>query len=99
MALGRNGEAADDWSRALAHDDENPDAHLGRAQALLLLGQVDAALADLEKAIALCGPAPRRIRRIALLYAQCLPARPDRLSRVLALAARTLDRGGRSATR
>ena len=72
-------------------DPEDPEAYLGRARAFLALGQWDQALADLERAGAWAGGRPWLLSRITLAYARCLPGRPDRLPRVLALGRRTLD--------
>jgi tetratricopeptide (TPR) repeat protein len=89
MALGRNKEAIDDWNAAAIYDPEDPRVYLGRARAFLRLGQWDQALADLERAAGWAGERAGLLARITLTYAACLPERPDRLPRVLALGRRT----------
>jgi hypothetical protein len=77
-----------DWSLALGLDPENPTAFLGRAEALLGLRQWDAALADLEQAAGWSDGRPGVGLRIALDYARCLPQRPGRLPRLIAVVRR-----------
>ena len=50
MALGRDEAAVRDWSLALDEDPEDPEAYLGRRQALIRLRLHDRALVDLEQA-------------------------------------------------
>lgn len=88
MALGRFEEALKTWSLALDDDPEDSRLYLGRARALMRLGLRDRALVELEQA-ADWGPdqAPL-LARIALVYAACLPSRPDRIPRWLSLVHR-----------
>jgi hypothetical protein len=53
---------------------------------LLLLRQWDPALADLEKAAHWSDGHAGLLARTTCVYAACLPARPDRLTRTLTLA-------------
>ena len=92
MALGRNRAALEDWSRALAYDPEDPRAYLGRARTFSRLGQVEHAMADLERAAGWAGERAELLAPITLAYAACLAERPGRLPRVLALGRRTCDR-------
>jgi eukaryotic-like serine/threonine-protein kinase len=89
MALGREQQALDDWSRAIAYDPEDPRAYLGRARAFFRLRRLDQALADLEQAAGWAGEHRRLLFPITLAYAACLPERPDRWQRVLSLSRRT----------
>jgi tetratricopeptide (TPR) repeat protein len=88
LALGNVEAAVRDWNLALAHDQEDPDAFLGRARAFLRLGWWDHARADLEQAAAWTDDWPRLGLPIVLGYARCLLARPEQFPRVLTLAAR-----------
>ena len=84
-ALGRHEAAAEVWAELVEADPDDPRAHLGLATARRRLGQWDRALASLESAAALVEPGTPAAWRVALAYTACLPARPDRLGRVLAL--------------
>ena len=86
--LGRASESAADWTLALRDDPEDAAAFLGRARCFIALGRLEPALADLESAADWSGNRPAVLARIARVYASCLPARPNRLSRVLGLAYR-----------
>jgi tetratricopeptide (TPR) repeat protein len=91
--LGRYAEARDAWNQALITDPDDPGAFVGRARAFLRLGQWDQALADLEDATDLAPADPPTRRALFLTYASVLPARPNRLPRVVSLARATfLDR-------
>ena len=89
MALDRNKAAVEEWSRAVAHDPEDPRAYLGRARTYFRLGQVEHAMADLERAAGWAGERAELLAPITLAYAACLAERPGRLPRVLALGRRT----------
>jgi tetratricopeptide (TPR) repeat protein len=84
--LGRDRAARDAWSRVLTLDPEDASAYLGRARAGLRLGRIDPALADLEQAAVWGDDRAGLLARVAASYACCLPERPDRLPRVVALA-------------
>jgi tetratricopeptide (TPR) repeat protein len=88
MALGRHEAAVRDWSLALDDDPEDPEAYLGRAQALIHLRRLDRALVDLEQAADWAADNPTLLPRITAAYAGCLGARPDRFPRWLRLARR-----------
>jgi tetratricopeptide (TPR) repeat protein len=90
MALGNADVAARDWSLALIHDPEDPRAFLGRARAFLRLQRWDNARADLEQAAAWTDDWASLGWPIVAGYLRCLPARPDQLPRVVALARRAL---------
>ena len=62
---------------------------LGRARTLSRLGQVEHAMADLERAAGWAGERAELLAPITLAYAACLAERPGRLPRVLALGRRT----------
>jgi tetratricopeptide (TPR) repeat protein len=93
-ALGRTGDAVNEWTLAHEADSQGPDACLGRARCLLKLGRWDEALADLEAAAALSSDQPARLAQVARTYALCLVRYPDRLTRVLSLARRAAEAGG-----
>jgi serine/threonine protein kinase/Tfp pilus assembly protein PilF len=86
--LGRASESAADWTLALRDDPEDAAAFLGRARSFIALGRLEQALADLESAADWSGNRPAVLSQIALVYSSCLPARPNRLSRVMGLACR-----------
>ncbi len=83
--LGRLAEAAELWSQLAEADPTDVRAHLGLAIAWRHLRQWDRSLASLEAAAALVEPRSRLLGRLALAYLACLPARPDRLPRVVTL--------------
>jgi serine/threonine protein kinase/predicted Zn-dependent protease len=87
-ALGRDEAAVREWSLAVDQDPEDPRAFLGRASAFLKLKRTDRAVVDLEQAADWAPEDPALLIRIAATYASCLPSRPDRFSRWLALARR-----------
>jgi serine/threonine protein kinase/predicted Zn-dependent protease len=87
-AAGRPSESAADWTLALRDDPEDAAAFLGRARCFIALGRTEPALADLESSADWSGDRPVILARIALTYASCLPARPNRLGRVMGLAFR-----------
>ena len=89
MSLNRDQAALQEWSRALAHDPEEPRSFLGRARSFSRLGQVEPAMADLERAASWAGERAELLAPITLAYAACLPERPGRFPRVLALGRRT----------
>lgn len=89
-ALGREEQALDAWSRAIALDPERPEFYLGRARVSIRLNRWDAALADLEQAESWSSPEKKMRLAIAASYALCLPARPDRIGRALHCLARVL---------
>ncbi len=91
LALGRVQEALEAWSEQLRSDPDDPTAYLGRSLAARRLGLWDQALADLEAAAAESADRPRLLARVVASYALCLPARPNRLGRVLSLARRTAE--------
>ena len=86
-ALGRPNEAVEAWSATLVADPDDASAALGRARSLASLRRFDAALADLEVAAG----DPSLLPGVTLTYASLLPDRPDRLPRVLNLAAEMLS--------
>jgi tetratricopeptide (TPR) repeat protein len=90
LALGQAEQAVHAWTLALRHDPEDPRAFLGRARALLRLGRWDNARADLEQAAAWTDDWASLGWPIVVTYLRCLPARPEQLSRVVALARRAL---------
>jgi serine/threonine protein kinase/Tfp pilus assembly protein PilF len=90
MALGNAELALRDWSLALIYDPEDPRAFLGRARAFLRLRRWDNARADLEQAASWTDDWASLGWPIVVSYLRCLPARPDQLPRVLALARRAL---------
>ena len=85
MHLGRPAESAELWDRLLAADPQDLRARLGLAQARRQLGEWDRALASLEEAAGSVGDRSPLLGRLVVSYASCLPARPDRLPRVLTL--------------
>ncbi len=85
-ALEAPASALAEWSQALNEDPQNPELFLGRALDSLRSGQWHLALADLEDAAQHAADHPAILSRITLAYAACLPARPNRLPRVLMLA-------------
>jgi serine/threonine protein kinase/lipoprotein NlpI len=89
LAIGRIVEAANDWSRALIHDPEVPEAYLGRARAEMMLGQWQLAISDLELAASWAHADPRIELEITLAYFNCLRYHPTSTRRWLALAKRT----------
>jgi tetratricopeptide (TPR) repeat protein len=91
MALNRWSEALRAWEDALKYDPEDPHAYLGRAWAFERLGQWDRVLGDLEQAAGWAGDRAGLLAQIALAHAVCLPHRPDRLPRFLALARRAVS--------
>ncbi len=93
VAQGRHEQAVDAWSSALAADPDNPDAFLGRAGCMRYLGHWENALADLQRAAELAPDGSPVLARVALGYVACLPARPDRLPRVIEIVRRAW-RGG-----
>ena len=91
LALGNADHAVRDWTIALTHDPEDPRAFLGRARAFLRLGRWDNARADLEQAAAWTDDWASLGLPIVVGYLRCLPARPEQLSRVIALARRAFS--------
>jgi hypothetical protein len=90
LAVGNAELAAGDWSLALIYDPEDPRAFLGRARAFLRLQQWDYARADLEQAAFWTDDWASLGWPIVISYLRCLPARPEQLPRVIALARRAL---------
>lgn len=90
LDIGQAQQALEAWTSALGYDPEDPRAYLGRARTLMRLKRWDSALADLENATVWSQADPRLLARTTLIYAACLPARPSRLPRVLALARQSL---------
>jgi tetratricopeptide (TPR) repeat protein len=86
MALGQDEEAVAAWSAALVDDPDDAHAYLGRARCLRRLDLWDNALADLERAVERVPDDSILFARTALEYLACLPARPNRLPRVIGLA-------------
>ncbi|MFO0952541.1 MAG: protein kinase [Isosphaeraceae bacterium] len=80
--------AITDWSAALSRDPEDPSAYLGRAEALIRLRQWDAALADLEQSAGWSDGRPGLMPRLVLAYLRCVPNRPGRLPRLIAMLSR-----------
>ncbi|HEU5116299.1 MAG TPA: tetratricopeptide repeat protein, partial [Isosphaeraceae bacterium] len=72
----------------LSIDPDDPEAYLGRARAFAAKGRWDQALADLEQAAGEVPDRPGWLIRVALVYAECLPRRVDRLPRVISLVQR-----------
>lgn len=89
-AQGRHEQAVDAWSAALADDPEDPGVFLGRAGCMRRLGHWENALADLQRAAELAPDGSPALVRVTLGYLACLPARPDRLPRVVEIARRAL---------
>jgi tetratricopeptide (TPR) repeat protein len=91
MALNQPEKALSQWSAAIAFDDEDPAAYLGRAEAFLALKKDDQAVADLERAtVYWVEGRPTFGLRLAWTYARCLGARPYLFPRLVALGRRTL---------
>jgi tetratricopeptide (TPR) repeat protein len=90
MGLGRYEPAVEAWSAALSDDPEHPEAFLGRARCLRLLGLWENALADLEQAAERAPDGSSLLARVMFEYLAILPARSDRLPRVAGLARRLL---------
>jgi eukaryotic-like serine/threonine-protein kinase len=89
-ALGQNLAASREWTLALRRDPELPQAYLGRARLAIRLKNWDLALADLEQAASWAQSDPPTELAITAAYLLCLPSEPDRFSRWLALAGRTM---------
>jgi eukaryotic-like serine/threonine-protein kinase len=89
-ALGQNLAAIREWTLALRIDPELPQAYLGRARLAIRLKNWNLALADLEQAASWALADPPTELAIAAAYLLCLPSEPDRFSRWLALAGRTI---------
>ncbi|WP_435018012.1 protein kinase domain-containing protein [Tundrisphaera sp. TA3] len=90
-ALGRHAEAADLWSALVEADPFDARAALGLAAARRSLGQWERAVVALESAASTVEPGSPLLGRVALGYAACLPARPGRVGRVLALVRRLAE--------
>jgi serine/threonine protein kinase/predicted Zn-dependent protease len=90
MDLHHTEEAVEAWSAALAFDPEDAHAYLGRARSLRRLGLWENALADLERAVERVPDGSTVFAQATLEYLACLPARADRLPRVVGLALRLL---------
>ena len=88
LAIGDAQGSVRDWTRVLDHDPADPRAYLGRAEAFLVRGQWDQALADLEQAVGWAEGRPALDRKIVAAYVRCLPHRPDRFARVFTLLRR-----------
>jgi serine/threonine protein kinase/Tfp pilus assembly protein PilF len=86
LARGQLEEAHRAWTQALKFDSDDPRAFLGRAWTLVLLRRWDEALADLENAAESSDGRAALLARTALIYAACLPARPNRTARAVTLA-------------
>ena len=93
-ALGRHAEAAALWSEIIDANPHDIQAHLGLAHAHRRLGEWDRSMASLEEAAALAQPSVAHSRQVALAYAACLSARPDRLPRVATLVRRLVEEWG-----
>ena len=89
-ALGQNLAASREWTLALRRDPELPQAYLGRARLAIRLKNWDLALADLEQAASWAQSDPPTELAITAAYMLCLPSQPDRFSRWLGLAGRTI---------
>ncbi len=83
--LGRTSEAIEVCTWLVAADPADADAHLGLAVGYRQIGQWDQCLASLEVAAGMVEPNSAWLGRLVLTYMTCLPARPDRLPRVLTL--------------
>jgi tetratricopeptide (TPR) repeat protein len=90
VAQGRHEQAVEAWSAALADDPDDPETFLARARCMRRLGHWENALADLERAAERAPDGSSVLIRVTLDYLACLPARPDRLTRVVELARRSL---------
>jgi tetratricopeptide (TPR) repeat protein len=90
VAQGRHKQAVEAWSAALADDPDDPEAFLGRARCMRRLGHWENAFADLERAAERAPDGSWLLTRVTLDYLACLPARPNRLPRVVELARRAL---------
>ncbi len=89
-ALGQNLDASREWTLALRRDPELPQAYLGRARLAIRLKNWDLALADLEQASSWAQSDPPTELAITAAYLRCMPSQPDRFSRWLTLAGRTV---------
>lgn len=90
MELHHNEEAVEAWLTALAYDPEDANDYLGRARSFRHLGLWENALADLERAVERVPDGSTIFAQVTLEYLACLPARADRLPRVVGLAVRLL---------
>ena len=88
MDLDHPEQAVEAWSAALANDPDDASAYLGRARSLRQLGLWENALADLERAVERVPDGSSIFTQSTLEYFACLPARVDRLPRVVGLAMR-----------
>ena len=87
-ALGRDRQAAEVWSRICRDNPTDAGAYLGLSKVRRRLGEWDRAFVALEAAASLAADRSLLLARVALGYAACLPARPDRLSRVISIGRR-----------
>jgi serine/threonine protein kinase/Flp pilus assembly protein TadD len=87
--LGQDLAAVREWTLAMRRDPELPEAYLGQARLAIRLKFWDLALADLEQAAAWASSDPPTELAITAAYLKCLPSKPNRLARWLALAIRT----------
>jgi tetratricopeptide (TPR) repeat protein len=90
IALGRYREALESATRALEADPEDPRTYLTRGSAFRLLQAWEQAFADFERAVDWSGDRADILARVAAEYTLCLPWRPHRAPRVIALARRAL---------
>ncbi len=88
-SLGRDRDAVEAWSAALAGDPDDRLAELGRARSLARLHRTDAALADLEVA----ATDPAQLPGVLVTYFTLLKDRPDRLPRVWNLTGQWIATG------
>jgi hypothetical protein len=87
-ALGREKQAAEVWTRICKDNPLDPRAYLGLSRARRRLGEWDRAFVALEAAASLVEDRSPLLRRVALGYASCLHARPDRLPRLISICRR-----------
>ncbi len=89
-ALERSDEGVAVWSKLVQDDPLDVQAWIGLAASRRQRGDVDSALAALEEAAGVVPIGSPFMGRLALEYARCLPARPDRWSRLVDLGRRSL---------
>lgn len=88
FALGEYARSAEEWTRAIEVNPEDPWAYLGRARTSIALGRWSRATADLDQAINWAGENPTLLVKAAFAYLRCIPSRPRRVNRVLPLVLR-----------
>jgi tetratricopeptide (TPR) repeat protein len=99
VVMGNYERAVHEWTLALRHDPELPQAFLGRARCFVKLQKWDQALADLEQASTWAHADPGLQLSILITYARCVVERPEQRERWGLLLVRTLRQGWNLITR